>query len=123
MHRINDKSVSAGGGRMILRVEVSTNGGVHWNLATLNRKKRPTEHGMFWCWVWWAINLPVADLVGCHEIWYCSFDSSNNLQPDRQTWNLMGMGNNQVFRVKVHMDKTPSSEHVFRFEHPTQPGQ
>jgi nitrate reductase (NAD(P)H) len=35
----------------------------------------------------------------------------------------MGMGNNQVFRVKVHMDKTASGEHVFRFEHPTQPGQ
>jgi len=36
---------------------------------------------------------------------------------------LMGMGNNQVFRVKVHMDKTAAGEHVFRFEHPTQPGQ
>jgi len=37
--------------------------------------------------------------------------------------NLMGMGNNQVFRCKVHMDKTASGEHVFRFEHPTQAGQ
>ena len=35
----------------------------------------------------------------------------------------MGMGNNQVFRIKVHMDKTAAGEHVFRFEHPTQPGQ
>jgi len=35
----------------------------------------------------------------------------------------MGMGNNQVFRVKVHMDKAANGEHVFRFEHPTQPGQ
>jgi nitrate reductase (NAD(P)H) len=35
----------------------------------------------------------------------------------------MGMGNNQVFRVKAHMDKTASGEHVFCFKHPTQPGQ
>ena len=112
-----------GGGRAISRVEVSTDGGVHWNLAKIDRKERPTEHGMYWCWIWWAFDLNVADLVGCQEIWCRAFDESNNLQPDRQTWNLMGMGNNQVFRVKVHMDKTATGEHVFRFEHPTQPGQ
>eukprot|EP00522_Entomoneis_paludosa_P011116 CAMPEP_0172439854 /NCGR_PEP_ID=MMETSP1065-20121228/705_1 /TAXON_ID=265537 /ORGANISM="Amphiprora paludosa, Strain CCMP125" /LENGTH=902 /DNA_ID=CAMNT_0013188603 /DNA_START=130 /DNA_END=2838 /DNA_ORIENTATION=- len=112
-----------GGGRMISRVEVSTDGGAHWDLAKLDRKERPTEHGMYWCWTWWAFDLPVADLVGCKEIWCRAFDESNNLQPDNQTWNLMGMGNNQCFRVKVHMDKTASGEHVFRFEHPTQPGQ
>jgi nitrate reductase (NAD(P)H) len=35
----------------------------------------------------------------------------------------MGMGNNHAFRVKVHVCKTAEGEHVFRFEHPTQPGQ
>jgi nitrate reductase (NAD(P)H) len=35
----------------------------------------------------------------------------------------MGMGNNQVFWVKVHLDKTATGEHVFRFEHPIQTGQ
>lgn len=35
----------------------------------------------------------------------------------------MGMGNNQVFRVKVHVNKTADGLDVFRFEHPTQPGQ
>merc|ERR1711884_778396 len=45
-------------------------------------------------------------------------------QPDNPTWNLMGMGNNQVFRLKVHMAKSSvTGEHVFRFEQPTQPGQ
>lgn len=112
-----------GGGRMVTRVEVSTDGGVHWNLAKIDRKERPTEHGMYWCWIWWAFDLPVADLVGCHEIWCRAFDESNNMQPDNPTWNLMGMGNNQVFRVKVQLEKTARGEHVFRFEHPTQPGQ
>lgn len=35
----------------------------------------------------------------------------------------MGMGNNQVFRVKVHLNKDTNGKHVFQFEHPTQPGQ
>jgi nitrate reductase (NAD(P)H) len=112
-----------GGGRAITRVEVSLDGGVHWELATMDRKEQPTDHGMYWCWVWWTFDLQVADLVGCKEIQCRSWDESNNLQPDNPTWNLMGMGNNQVFRIKVHMDKTASGEHVFRFEHPTRAGQ
>jgi nitrate reductase (NAD(P)H) len=112
-----------GGGRMITRVEVSTDGGVHWELATLDRKEKPTDHGMYWCWTWWDYELKVADLVGCKEIWCRAWDESNMCQPDHPTWNLMGMGNNQVFRLKVHMDKKSSGEHVFRFEQPTQPGQ
>jgi nitrate reductase (NAD(P)H) len=112
-----------GGGRMISRVEVTTDGGVHWELADVNRKEKPTDHGMYWCWTWWSFKLKVADLVGCKEIWCRAWDESNNVQPTSPTWNLMGMGNNQCFRVKVHMDKTVSGEHVFRFEHATQPGQ
>jgi nitrate reductase (NAD(P)H) len=112
-----------GGGRMVTRVEVSTDGGVHWELATLDRKEKPTEFGMYWCWTWWDYELRLADLVGCKEIWCRAWDDANMCQPDRPTWNLMGMGNNQVFRLKVHMVKNASGVHVFRFEQPTQPGQ
>lgn len=112
-----------GGGRAVTRVEVSTDGGVHWELAEIERKEKPNDYGMYWCWIWWTFKLKVADLVGCKEIMCRAWDESNNCQPMNPTWNLMGMGNNQVFRVKVHMDKTASGEHVFRFEHPTQPGQ
>ena len=112
-----------GGGRAITRVEVSTDGGTHWELATLDRKEKPTPYGMYWCWIWWTYNIKVADLIGCKEIICRAWDESNNCQPMNPTWNLMGMGNNQVFRIKVHLDKTESGEHVFRFEHPTQPGQ
>ena len=112
-----------GGGRLITRVEISTNNGVNWHLATLDRKEKPTEYGMYWCWTWWDYELKVADLVGCKEIMVRAWDESNNPQPMNPTWNLMGMGNNQVFRVKVHMTQNASGEHVFKFEHPTQPGQ
>jgi nitrate reductase (NAD(P)H) len=112
-----------GGGRKITRVEVSLDGGMHWELAEIDRKEKPTPYGMYWCWIWWGLKIKVADLVGCKEIWARAWDESNNTQPTNPTWNLMGMGNNQVFRVKVLMDKTAEGEHVFRFEHPTQPGQ
>ena len=112
-----------GGGRAITRVEVSTDGGVHWELADIERKEQPNDYGMYWAWIWWTFKLKVSDLVGCKEIWCRAWDDANNTQPIHPTWNLMGMGNNQVFRVQVHMDKTANGEHVFRFEHPTQPGQ
>jgi nitrate reductase (NAD(P)H) len=112
-----------GGGRKLTRIEISTDGGIHWELAEIDRKEKPTDHDMHWCWVWYAYKLKVADMVGCKEIWCRAWDEANNTQPTHPTWNLMGMGNNQVFRVKVHMDKTANGEHVFRFEHPTQPGQ
>ena len=112
-----------GGGRMITRVEVSVDGGVHWELAKIERQEKPTDHGMYWCWIWWDYELKVADLVGCKEVICRAWDDANNCQPDQPTWNLMGMGNNQVFRLKVHMTKKANGEHVFRFEQPTQPGQ
>lgn len=112
-----------GGGRLITRVEVSIDGGTHWELAVLDRKEKPNDYGMYWCWVWWTFKLRVADLIGTKEIICRAWDESNNCQPMNPTWNLMGMGNNQVFRIKVHFDKTANGQHVFRFEHPTQPGQ
>mmetsp|Transcript_14862 Transcript_14862/g.28295 ORF Transcript_14862/g.28295 Transcript_14862/m.28295 type:complete len:911 (+) Transcript_14862:257-2989(+) len=111
-----------GGGRRITRVELTTDGGKHWEVCKINQIERPTDYGMYWCWIWWTFDLPVADLVGCKEIWCRAWDESNNCQPNDPTWNLMGMGNNQAFRIKVHLDKI-GNKHVFRFEHPTRPGQ
>jgi len=112
-----------GGGRRITRAEISTDGGKHWEVAKINQIEKPTDYGMYWCWVWWNYDLKVADLVGCKEIWCRAWDEANNCQPNDPTWNLMGMGNNQVFRVKVHMAKDVNGKHVFQFEHPTRPGQ
>lgn len=112
-----------GGGRKICRVEVSYDKGTHWHLAEVERKEKPNTYGMYWCWVWWQFHIPVSDLISTKEIWCRAWDESNNAQPDNPTWNLMGMGNNQCFRVKVHLDRNKQNQAVFRFEHPTQPGQ
>jgi nitrate reductase (NAD(P)H) len=112
-----------GGGRKITRVEISIDHGVHWELATIRRDEKPTSHGMYWCWTWWSYAIPVAHLIGSSgEIWCRAWDEGNNVQPTQPTWNLMGMGNNQAFRVKIHCDKVGNA-HCLRFEHPTQPGQ
>ena len=112
-----------GGGRRITRAEVSWDGGVHWHVCTLDQKERPTEYGMYWCWVWWTYRVRVSDLLGAKELWCRAWDESNNCQPHEPTWNLMGMGNNQIFRVKIHLDRGPGGEAVLRFEHPTLAGQ
>ena len=95
-----------GGGRLITRVEVSTDGGIHWELAELNVKERPTDYSMYWYWVWWSYALPVAHLVGCSETWCRASDESNNCQPMNPTWTLTGQDTNHAFRVKVHLDRT-----------------
>jgi nitrate reductase (NAD(P)H) len=112
-----------GGGRAISRVEVTWDEGTNWYLADIERKEKPTDYGMYWCWIWWTFKIPVSDFIGAKELWCRAWDESNNPQPLNPTWNLMGMGNNQVFRVKIHIDRKPNGEVVFRFEHPTQPGQ
>lgn len=94
-----------------------------WDVATIDRKERPNEYGMYWCWIWWTFDIKGADLVGCSEIWCRAWDDALSPQPENPTWTLMGQHANHIFRVKVHADQTASGEHVFRFEHPTQPGQ
>jgi len=115
--------MGSGGGRKVTRVEISFNQGVSWLLAKIHRKEVPTDYDMQWCWIWWSFKIHVIDMLTCKEIWSRSWDESNNCQPNNPTWNLMGMGNNQVFRVKVHLQKSTIGQHELRFEHPTQPGQ
>ena len=91
-----------GGGRKVSRVEITTNGGVNCQLCDLERKERPTDYGIHWCWLWWSLKIPVADLVGCKEISCRAWDESSNAQPNNPTWNLMGMGTIRSFMLVSH---------------------
>merc|ERR1711972_200415 len=68
------------------------------------------------CWVHWTVDVPVEDLRECFEFAVRCWDDSQNCQPERPTWNLMGMMNNPWFRVKVH---DVPGENAIWFEHPT----
>merc|ERR1719247_3923244 len=112
-----------GGGLKIIRAELSLDGGKTWELTNLTRPEdeiaaaRGTDK--HWCWSWWETEVEAERLKGCKEICCRAVDSNQNMQPMFLTWNVMGMMNNCLFRVKVH--KLEDASGVW-FEHPTMPG-
>eukprot|EP00562_Extubocellulus_spinifer_P005117 CAMPEP_0178535842 /NCGR_PEP_ID=MMETSP0696-20121128/35763_1 /TAXON_ID=265572 /ORGANISM="Extubocellulus spinifer, Strain CCMP396" /LENGTH=511 /DNA_ID=CAMNT_0020168013 /DNA_START=25 /DNA_END=1560 /DNA_ORIENTATION=- len=123
----------SGGGRMVTRVELSTDHGATWDLTDITRHEQPNPYGKYWCWIWWKYDLPLVKLLqdGNNlasgedlEIWVRAWDTSNSPQPEKPTWTLMGQSSNHIFRVKVHTETSAATgKVVYRFEHPTQPGQ
>ncbi|CAG8609554.1 2613_t:CDS:2, partial [Racocetra persica] len=120
-----------GGGRKVIRVEVSLDGGNSWLLTNvthpeivhpnvLKRKRNPIRR--YWCWAFWSISVPIYSLIRYEEICVRAWDASQNTQPKDITWNVMGMMNNCHFRVKVSII-TQGSDVVLLFAHPTQPGE
>jgi len=115
-----------GGGLKIIRAEVSTDGGRSWELTELTRPEdeiaaaRGTDK--HWCWSWWETEVATERLQSCEEILCRAVDSNQNMQPANLTWNVMGMMNNCLFRVKVHRLSDPKFGPALWFEHPTMPG-
>ena len=75
--------VAAGGGRKVIRCEVSLDGGDSWRLADIERHEKPTPYGKHWCWVFWSIRVPTVDLLRSTEIRVRAVDSSNNMMPEK----------------------------------------
>lgn len=92
------------------------NNGQNWRAAAIDRFEKPDEFGQCWCWVFWSVQIPISVLAQCGEFAVRAWDDSQNCQPERPTWNLMGMMNNPWFRIKVH---SLSNGEIW-FEHPTQ---
>jgi nitrate reductase (NAD(P)H) len=109
----------AGAGRPIHRVEVTLNNAQNWRTAKIERFEEPDEFGQCWCWVFWSVEVPIVALAQCGEFAVRAWDDSQNCQPERPTWNLMGMMNNNWFRVKVHQLGDCTCDEIW-FEHPTQ---
>lgn len=112
----------SGGGKKVTRVEVSIDGGEVWKICSLDHPEKPNKYGKYWCWCFWALDLEVLDLLGAKEIVVRAWDDTHNTQPQKLTWNVMGMMNNCWFKVKANICKTPKGEVGIVFEHPTQPG-
>ncbi|KAI9374961.1 hypothetical protein BJX61DRAFT_215469 [Aspergillus egyptiacus] len=119
----------AGGGRRITRVEISLDKGKSWRLANIEyaedkyRDFDGTLYGgrvdMSWretcfCWVFWSLGVPVADLEDSDAILVRAMDEALNLQPRDMYWSVLGMMNNPWFRVKITKENGK-----LLFEHPT----
>jgi nitrate reductase (NAD(P)H) len=112
-----------GGGLKVIRAEISLDKGKTWEITDLSRPEdeiaaaRGTDK--HWCWAWWETEVDAHRLMRCEEICCRCVDSNQNMQPNELTWNVMGMLNNCIFRIKVHPFKDASGEAAVWFEHPT----
>lgn len=119
----------SGGGRKVTRVELSFDAGHTWQLCKLEYPEEKysdlPKYGRYYCWMFWEYTVEkfvfLNTASGCGEIRCRAWDEASNTQPRDITWNLMGMGNNCHFTVKV-APKQSAGSFVLEFQHPTVPG-
>jgi DMSO/TMAO reductase YedYZ molybdopterin-dependent catalytic subunit len=115
----------SGGGRKVIRAEVSFDQGQSWKLGDVVVREKPRwaagssgDKAKHWCWCHWEIKVDASAIASANEICFRAFDQSQNSMPERPTWNVMGMLNNPWYRVRVHSH--PSGGVIL--EHPTVAG-
>lgn len=83
-------------GRMIERVDISTDGGAHWCQATLEQRRDAP-----WSWTFWHATVDV--VAGEHELAVRAWDSAGQTQPARaeDAWNFKGYLCAAWHRVRV----------------------
>ena len=93
----------AGGGRNIVRVDVTGNNGKSWQTATITEGyNQPIRRA--WAWVFWECEVPA---IVCEdgvsvELACKGVDMAFNTQPESLggMWNVRGLVNNSYYRVK-----------------------
>nr|XP_046198120.1 sulfite oxidase, mitochondrial isoform X1 [Oncorhynchus gorbuscha] len=99
----------SGGGREVVRVDVSLDGGRTWQVAQLQSSEKgqvpapSPPPGRAWAWKLWELTAPLPPAVQELEIVCKAVDNSYNMQPDSVApiWNLRGVLSNAWHRVKV----------------------
>jgi len=89
----------SGGGRKILRVDLTPDGGKTWTEAhTLVQDN--ARHPRHWGWTLWEGRVAAE---GVEEVWSKAVDSSYNVQPEsfENIWNLRGVLSSAYCRYKV----------------------
>lgn len=87
----------AGGGRSVVRVEVSSDGGGRWTQADLS----PAPSA--WSWRPWTARIELP--AGEHELVVRAWDSAAQTQPSTvaEVWNFKGYVNNAWHRVRLSL--------------------
>lgn len=88
----------AGGGRIIERVDLSTDEGQSWSGAKLMEGE-----GHLWAWRFWEATLDLEP--GEHQIVVRALDSAADTQPESaaSVWNFKGYANNAWHRIQVNI--------------------
>jgi len=102
----------SGGGRNIIRVDVSINNGKTWNLANLC-KGSEQEINKAWAWTFWEIEL---DNRYVNNICCKAIDNAYNTQPEKpeQIWNMRGLNNNSWHKIKINLTKKTIPNWLFK---------
>lgn len=94
----------AGGGRNIVRVDVTSDGGDEWVEATITHGQNQ-RYGRAWAWVFWQAEIDNARIHGDGTVHVASkaVDMACNVQPEsvNHIWNVRGLGNNSWYRAYV----------------------
>lgn len=101
----------SGGGKGIIRVDVTIDDGLTWFEATLHSSDQARYRE--WAWTIWETSIPLTkEHRGEIEIAVKATDSSHDTQPetDRGIWNTRGLLETKWHRVKVNVDACKQQE-------------
>jgi sulfite oxidase len=93
----------SGGGRNIVRVDVTGDGARSWQTATL-QKGSDQRQGRAWAWTFWEAVVPATvQEDGSVQVYSKAVDLAFNSQPDsaKHNWNVRGLTNNSWYGKKV----------------------
>eukprot|EP00658_Telonema_sp_P-2_P026675 TRINITY_DN20798_c0_g3_i1.p1 TRINITY_DN20798_c0_g3~~TRINITY_DN20798_c0_g3_i1.p1 ORF type:complete len:457 (+),score=118.61 TRINITY_DN20798_c0_g3_i1:37-1407(+) len=100
----------SGGGRGIVRVDVSADGGKTWTSADLQEGSEQ-DPSRAWAWTFWEASVPVqvpenAETGDTIELVCKATDASYNSQPEKpeSIWNIRGLNNNSWHTIQVQVD-------------------
>jgi len=119
----------SGGGRPIVRVEVTFDKGKSWNQCDLKYyQPYKSEIEMIstfsktsYSWVHFQLAIQSYCFLSCREFSVKATDISFNTQPKDPTWNLKGMMNNSWYTIKTEI-LTKNNDINVVFYHPVSPG-
>ena len=96
----------SGGGREVVRVDVSADGGETWHVAEIIAGAGQ-PYMCAWAWVVWEASVPMPRSKGEVELCCKAVDQSYNVQPDTAgpIWNLRGCLSNAWHRIHVKLPK------------------
>lgn len=96
----------SGGGRKIVRVDVSSDEGKNWQAAD-ELESDKARHPRAWGWTIWTAEVPVPKGKSKVQLCVKAVDSQYNTQPENfeNIWNLRGVLSNAYHRVNINLAK------------------
>lgn len=95
----------SGGGRRVIRVDVSIDQGQTWQVAELIDPQNIALDRQ-WAWTRWQARVPV-DQEGSLDVWVRAVDSSYNVQPENfnHIWNARGLMASAFHKIQITVQK------------------